>query len=34
MRCSCVPQIGWVAEGVETGTPFNDVNLTEKVSCT
>lgn len=24
------PRIGWVAEGVGTRTPFNDVNLTEK----
>jgi len=25
------PQVGFVAEGVDTGTKFTDVNLTEKV---
>lgn len=26
-------QAGFAAEGAESGTPFNDINLLEKVSC-
>uniref|UniRef100_A0A8C2TLU6 CXXC motif containing zinc binding protein n=1 Tax=Coturnix japonica TaxID=93934 RepID=A0A8C2TLU6_COTJA len=27
------PQAGFAAEGAESGTPFNDINLLEKVCC-
>lgn len=26
-------QAGFAAEGAESGTPFNDINLLEKVCC-
>ncbi|PAV70739.1 hypothetical protein WR25_05372 [Diploscapter pachys] len=29
--CDFDPRNDWVAEGTETGTPFNDIDLTEKV---
>lgn len=30
--CLCL-QAGFAAEGAESGTPFNDINLLEKVRC-